>query len=216
MKHVLFTFLLIVILGIVACNENPSDEFKCTIENTVYIPKDAFARFYFKDGTYWIYKDSLSGLFDSMWIENSILVINKHDGAFIDYPKCYERFGYDLISSRYGSSYIVTGNYGQEEINYTTERFGIQEEPSWYSHGVIYKLFMIGNKYDEENGEGGKQVFIDTIVVRNQIYFDVLKIHYLTQSFDYLIDAYYAKGIGLVKFKRTDGTIWELMRYNIE
>jgi hypothetical protein len=58
-----------------------------------------------------------------------------------------------------------------------------------------------------------------TVTEEGICYKDILRLHYPppgSQTYDYLLDMYYAKNIGLVKFhRRTDNSHWELVRYHI-
>jgi hypothetical protein len=85
MKLFLFIFLIILTALNIQCCKPPTDNIPSTVvvncdsNNTVLIPEDMKARFYFKEGTYWIYKNISSGEIDSMWAwlsQNKIEPIN--------------------------------------------------------------------------------------------------------------------------------------------
>ncbi len=61
-------FIGVLLLGGCKCKDNKNPDTTCTEANTVKLPQDAIDRFFFKTGSYWIYKDSLSNLTDSFWL----------------------------------------------------------------------------------------------------------------------------------------------------
>lgn len=91
----LFLELLILIQSSSCSNKNKNEEETvCTTQNTVLVPQDLKDRFFFKEGTYWIYKNIASNETDSLWVVlgnvETISVDNKNYGYIKN--KCYERF----------------------------------------------------------------------------------------------------------------------------
>jgi len=83
-----------LILSSISCHDDNYPE-GCNKRNTVLLPEDAKARFYFKDGTYWVYQDSISKEIDSCWVENS----NSEIYHPYNYKTCHEDIYFDVYSS---------------------------------------------------------------------------------------------------------------------
>ncbi len=194
---------------------NKTEDYECTPENTVRLPEDVLARFCFKEGSYWIYKDSVSGVKDSFWIEKFYHGIDKvHKKDWGNTKKCTEVFGYSLVSELYGES-RMSSVINDLNISIEKNSYRIMDVSEVINNDWVYRTTLHGNSYDSINGSGAIQEIIDKITVYYGFYYNILRIYYANPTYDYLLDTYYVRNIGLVKFKRKDGTIWELVRYNI-
>ncbi len=204
-----------------SCKDKNEPETVCTSANTVPVPQDMKDRFFFKEGTYWIYKNLATNKTDSLWvIANTMESINVDDDdyGFIK-NKCYERFVSTIKSDfqatdSYHNVYaiIIHPKKGQPD----SELFGL-EDFNLPLDRLAYRIENRGGQY--ENQMGAEIELTDSLVTAdNIVYKDILHLYYPTgtSTYDYLRDMYYAKNKGLVKFKRnTDNSEWELIRYNI-
>ncbi len=134
-----FIILLIFITSLnIQCSKIPpsinnTPTITCDSANTVHIPEDMKARFYFKEGTYWIYKNIDNGELDSMWVyfsNNGIGPISKKIHAY-GWNKCYEVFDYKIYNKTYHDNYYYL-NYGislypKDGNNLNNELFEIQQ-----------------------------------------------------------------------------------------
>jgi len=99
MKKLTFLFaLLVLIIAIHSCNKN-------TGERHFTIDKDLFATFNYQPGTYWIYKDSLTGYIDSMYVISSTGIISTDYGKEI----------VDNVNISIGDTNIYPGNIARRK-----------------------------------------------------------------------------------------------------
>jgi hypothetical protein len=188
----------------------------CTEENTVKFPQDALDRFYFKEGSYWVYTDSATSTqYDSVWVYHNTWnsTSKKEDGHYKN--KCYE-FGYSLIKTLSGLHYnqglLPVFSIDDKLIDYSNEQFRIELSDILSGTASLTRFYFNGNNYDTRFT--GEVSFKDSLEVNSTIYNDILKIHYADQHSDFLNDGYWARNIGLIKYTDFNGTVWELTNYN--
>jgi hypothetical protein len=201
---------------------NNTPTITCDSANTVLIPEDMKAHFYFKEGTYWIYKNIDNGELDSMWVyfsNKGIGLISKKVHAF-GWNKCYESFIYEMHNKTYNENnyYINFGItlYPKDGDNLNNELFGIVQLSPLNNHKGSYHIYIDGKTYS--NQQGADINFMDSIVTSDNItHKNILNIYYPNgTSSDIYSNMYYVKNIGLVKFVRSnDNSTWELIRYKI-
>jgi len=198
------------------CKKNIEPDTVCTDANTIKIPQDAKDRFFFLNGSYWIYKDSLSNLTDSVWVTESLVDnVNREKENPFSKGKCFELCTYTVNSTLqniYGSG--INASATKTGTAYNNEYFYLI-----YGSPLIdfSRLRYRGVLMDTFNFEGGIVSTIDSLSIDNVIYRDIILVSYAKQSIDPLKRIYYANKIGIVKFEeRTNGKVWELIRYNIE
>ncbi|MFN4084241.1 MAG: hypothetical protein ACK4K9_11470 [Bacteroidia bacterium] len=195
----------------------------CDSTNTVLIAEDMKARFYFKEGTYWIYKNIATNETDSMWVWYSqvgVIPVNKKVFAH-GWNKCYEYFDLRVKNKIYFKNDKYYSNYGIvlhpiDEINSQNELFEISEISPLNNFRDNFRIGLRGNKYETQTD--AEVFFEDSIITKENLVFkNILNLKYpFTNTNDIYSDMYYAKNIGLVKFERsTDNSVWELIRYKI-
>lgn len=189
----------------------------CTEENTVKFPQDALDRFYFKEGSYWVYTDSVTHIqYDSVWVYLHTWGASskKEDGHYGN--KCYE-FGYLLKKTLSGLHYNLDFNpllsIEDQLLDYTKERFRIAILDINSGTASLTRFFFNGNNYDTRFT--GEVSFQDSVKVNSTMYKDILKLHYPAQHRDFLNDGYWAKNVGLIKYTDLNGTVWELTNYHV-
>lgn len=212
----------------IQCSKTPPDTNKqntitCDSANTVLIPEDMKASFYFKVGTYWIYKNIDNGEFDSMWVWYSqfgVIPINKKVFAH-GWNKCYENFDLRVKNKLYFINDDYYNNYGvvlhpTDEFNSQNELFEISEISPLNKFRGDFRIGLRGNKYETQTD--AEVLFEDSIITKENLVFkNILNLKYPFQNtVDIYSNMYYAKNIGLVKFVRSnDNSTWELIRYKI-
>ena len=155
--------LMLLVLWIPLINSNCSDKpieklAECTESNTVKFPKDALAIFYFKDSSYWVYKDSITGDRDSAWVTKST---DEARNSFRDVNlknKCYQMLQVHLNNSNGETNRIIlTPNSVNDNINnpFDNEFFIIDFDYSQLNFQPVFRFFIRGTKYDTINEEGG-------------------------------------------------------------
>lgn len=203
-----------------SCVDEP--ETVCTPENTVNVPQELKDRFLFLPGTWWVYENIQNGAIDSFWVVSSrIETINVDDDDFgYIKNKCYDVFE-TVVQTKSNTNHFKytsysTAIYPKEGHNLNDELFGIDDNYALQPNIAFYRLEFEGNVYS--NQMGATVELIDSIESDlNIIYKDILHIYYPTgtKTYDYLLNMYYARNIGLVKFhRRADNSHWELVRYH--
>ena len=188
----------------------------CTAENTIPFPEDALDRFYFKTGTYWVYKELSTGNQDTIRVKETIKNTDPvNEKVFGEYKteKCYELYTMTIQSDLYGK-YLrhLELLLPYDGFDYDKESFRITEI---WAQEFSYKADITGNVYRELNGDGNSVTLLDSLVTPDTTYKNVLFIKKKDGHWDYLDEAWYVKGPGLVKYKRKDGTEWELVKSEI-
>ncbi|MBW7845603.1 MAG: hypothetical protein H3C45_08175 [Bacteroidia bacterium] len=199
----------------------PTPVVHCDSNNTVLIPEDMKARFYFKEGTYWIYKNINTGETDSMWVwlsQNKIEPTNPKISQK-GLNKCYEWFSFQTRNKLYINEYysnISSGSRPKDGNNLNDEHIYIKEFSPLNNYRGDFRIEIKGSTYETQTD--AEILFEDSILTEeNLIYKNILNLKYpSTNTNDIYSDMYYAKNIGLVKFVRSnDNSTWELIRYKI-
>ncbi len=220
-----FLMILFIICTSTQCRKTPPTEssISCDSVNSVYIPEDMKARFYFKEGTYWIYKNINTGETDSVWVyisNNGIGTVNRKVYSY-GWNKCYEVFFYQTYNKKYfnqGIYYEQIGIslYPKDGNNLTNEIFEIQQLSPATNYRGSYHIYVEGNEYF--NDQGAVIQNLDSIITsENSVYKDILNIYYpFGTTRDIYNNMYYSKNIGLIKFElSSDNSVWELIRFHI-
>lgn len=101
MKNKLLSlFLILFTFFIVACSK---DKIECSSTNTVNIPQVMKDFFFYKEGTWWVYKNVKDNTFDSMWVrQSSSNAYRGESDGFGNINKCYEHtvMGIDNIGTK--------------------------------------------------------------------------------------------------------------------
>lgn len=192
----------------------------CDSSNTAYIPADARSRFFFKEGTWWVYKNVTNNDYDTLTLTVESYGINPVPKKIYGdgFSKCYEGYVYNIISKLYGKVNITLsvnlptrGNNTKGEIFVTRELFTSKD----YITASLPRFRWIGEILDTvSDGNINK---ITSLLINNKVYNDILHYYYKPgfEPTDYLKEGWYANRIGLVKIIRKDNTIWELINCKI-
>lgn len=220
--NTIFIFCLLVV-GFSNCKKPKQDpETVCTSANTAYIPTDARSRFFFKEGSWWIYKNITSQALDTLVARDlfyQIATPNKKMYGDKYAHKCYEYFEYKIFSQLYGWNRITVQTMMPIiQKDKSNEAFVYIDDymPSGETILSVPRFFFKGDIQIDSlsNGIIEKQ---DSIHINNTTCLDVLHYRYKPgyEASDYLMEAWYANKIGMVKMKRKDGSIWELIDYKV-
>jgi hypothetical protein len=190
LKLIIFLLILITILNIQCSKTPPSSNntptITCDSANTVLIPADMKARFYFKEGTYWIYKNIYNGELDSMWVwlsQNKIEPTNpKISQKGLD--KCYEWFSLQTRSKSFSSNYysnIGTGSRPKDENNRNDEQFYISELSPLNNFRGNFRIEIRGNLYETQTD--AEVLFEDSVITEENLVFkNILNLKYPFQN----------------------------------
>lgn len=211
-------WLIIAILGTAmwGCGHKKPKPAVCSPENTVGFPNDALKRFYFRNASYWIYRDTASGKEDSVWVDKSrqnIFNILK-DTAL--YRKCYECYYYELFNTAGARTrvWIMPGGVNDNR-SYEQEEFKVDFDLDYGQYIRNERFLLDGDNYRGISPSGGKVTFDDSLRVGSTTYHSVLHLKNPKGNRDIFGEAWYAKEVGLVKYVMKDGTVWELTRYRM-
>lgn len=214
MKHTISKITLVLFLCISAwtCKE----KFECNSNNHVPIPQIMKDYFYYKEGSWWVYKNTKNNTYDSMWISQSSSNNYRGEGreGFGSTDKCYERIvmgieqlGGDSISkfSMWDLSNFILNNDNRFG-------FGVFWRDIASTGNIDLNLFFTNNQLETYNPV--RQIsseFKDSAMVQNQTYKNLIEV---TGS-NYIYYWLFAKNIGLVKYIDRNSNQWELIKHNI-
>ena len=175
---------------------------------THYIPASLKAYAVFQAGSYWIYKNEVTGNLDSVFIANSPVFNYNHSGGY-DYDPIDEEC---LI--RYYGSFIQTTRvyYDMYTLFFKSYSCRVIEAAS-YKPGHV---FTLGSESTLTNIAS-----LDSMTIYNQTFYNVFitRLQRIpSQSDTSRFTSYFVKNIGLIKYNQmmdnTD-TTWSLLRYHI-
>ncbi len=212
--------ILLVLTFSYACNKPYDGGFKpgpvtCSKDNTVGFPADALDRLYFKDSTYWIYRDSISKLTDSVWVTDSKLITSNNFFNHQIYKRCFQGFYYTLNSSNTGRTTVQGApNFIDDTTKFENIYFNVDYSIGTINYTTIFRYWIKGDKY-LENQEGGNFDTLSNLIGINKNYTNILCLKNPKSNIDIYSEAYYAPYVGLIKYKTKAGRVWELLRYKI-
>jgi len=216
-KKILYFLLAATVFIGCKCKREITPDTICTDENTIKFPQDGVDRFFFKTGSYWVYKDSIDGLLDSVWVTEA--TEGRMDMRKKNYKtkgKCYE-FKKIKVESNRNSQYHI--NFAEQ-----TSPYGSTYEEEYFYIDILLphsSLIYTRLRYKGENIdtaeviENNKLSLVDSIKVLDHTFTNVLRIENPQGGIEPNAIMYYSKYNGLVKYKeKKSGHVWELLRYN--
>ncbi|MGZ5280982.1 MAG: hypothetical protein ACXWEY_01780 [Bacteroidia bacterium] len=216
--------LLVVLIfcGFVFSTCNKDEESFCTDNRTTKILPHQKDFFYFKTGSWWVYEEEKTGEKDSIWI-----VLDTHE-RFRGHPeimfsnrRCTEKFQIIFLNKKYNN--LDSGAYIQLDIwsSFIRGEFDVMEGGKLSKGQYNTRISYRNSEYVKDWYSDSNTYFEDitSIQVKGKIFNNILHIdrdpmkpH---EGYDWLQEAWYAKDIYLVKFRKTDSTTWNLIKYNI-
>ncbi len=220
MKTIIQFFLftsLIIMLQAASCKKPEDKKLDCS-NNTMPLPQMAKDYFLFEDGSYWLYKNTISHSLDSFYITNFKNWTG--DNTIFKYgnklKRCYECFDYKIYTINGTSIEIgIFPSFPNNDISFQNQLFNINETNS--VTGQLYpKAEFVGDTLYRTNYVlDGRVMIIDTIEIDTQVYQNVLYFKNPNGGINFVTDSYYAKNIGLIKFTTNDNQTYELVKYQI-
>lgn len=228
MKKLHLIFLLLF-LSLALTNCNREKNLKCSDANTVKVPPHAIDYFYFKVGTWWVYECEQTGETDSLWVsENDRYAGNplraKQDCS-CGKGLCFQEAYTHIVNKKSVSSNLILlsyfmGHYLSDVAN-PIDDYGRSELREYRSdvHTSGYKIDYINQNYINKSTTGAALSSFDTLTVKGKTDNNIFEYKYDTGSSgsypDWYLIAWYSKNISLIKYIKTDKTIWNLIKYNI-
>jgi hypothetical protein len=216
-RSILLLILTLLFNGI-GCK--PDEIQKCNdIVEYSPIMKDYFL---FNDSSTWIYKDSISGILDTVISTNylkNIIWPFKETGS--KNCPCYETYYY-RINSKFQETQVIQLDVIPQNnpVNYDKLFFE-------FEHGILRtqtniwfpRFWGIGRDsiYHETPIESGLIYKFDSIYINSRKYYNVLILYYPKIEYsDNVKMIYYSKNIGVIKYIDLMDRVWELESYHIK
>jgi len=207
MKYISIFFQFLVFYSfffISGCKEK-HDEIPIKKLDTIYITSIMKKYSVFKPGSYWIYKNEISGSIDSNFITSTRSSYDKiksdtviesftsyHRGDFIQNLTCEANQCWLMTSGSYTGPFLINDNFHDNFIDSLND----------------YQIFKNVKMFD-------------TLIINGKTYLNVLNTQYSDYSFnlfEYELTFYLGESIGIIKYReKTNGhdSTWSLLRYNI-
>ncbi|MDP4281720.1 MAG: hypothetical protein Q8867_06165 [Bacteroidota bacterium] len=194
--------IIVIILGFnISCKKEKS--------YTYYISQELKTYAVFQPGSYWVYKNELTGVLDSSYINIPPGYTYTHLGEHLSDPI------WESCNTLYCGNFIYSSYVDQDK--YAIDFY------SWGSTCLMSNKFKPGFLYEIQSNMYFKDVDeIDSLVINNNKYYHVLNTQYLSKSIfdgDSIIYSYYlVKSLGLIKISKkvhNIDTSWSLLRYHV-
>jgi hypothetical protein len=233
MKHYLILFSLLVLAAISGCKKDK----KCPNVSITYLEQEMKDWIYFDSGSYWIYIDSVTGAYDSVYVTKSVIEI----AEFLDkkvsncVQKRTEAMNIYLESSN-NKSLILNGAYGRDggvtnNMNPVSGSVTISNQKysggdGGYSHYMYFPVLQ--GTVGRWTGFG--IIKHDTIYAEYEVhgtkFQNVLQVHdNYNMALGYNTKFYHAKNIGVIRkeYYEIDRDnpnpkllqVWELAEYKV-
>jgi hypothetical protein len=208
-------------LCLISCNKQNNihtpPELKCESSNTAYLPSEIRSRFYFKVGSWWVYKNINNTDIDTVKVIRLDRYIKQPlPEQWGDIPnKCYEwiRVAYHPLKY-FDYTTSVDFTRPKPSMDSTKEEYLITDDYIYDNQVLSSYKFRYKGAELLIGQDGGRFEIISSMLIESKKYTDIIK--YNTNSnFDYITEAYYAKDYGIIKMTRLDGTSWELINSSI-
>jgi hypothetical protein len=213
---ILFTSLLLL-LQAVSCKSPDDKKLDCN-NNTMQLPQMAKDYFLFKDGSYWVYKNTITQQQDFFYVSDfkNLTGDNSQYKYGNKLKRCYEFYSYKLSTTIGITIGIgILPSFPNNDLSFQNQPFFINETNS--ITGQLYpKAEFVGDSLYRTNYVlDGIVMIIDTIEIDTQTFNNVLYFNNPNGGINYVTDSYYAKNIGLIKFTTNDNQTYELIKYHI-
>ena len=217
-KKILLLCLLSIFL--LTCKKDDSD-LVCTDANTIKPAKDAIDYFYFKKGTWWLYKEDSTMITDSIWISRDSIYpenytsLKQHCGCGTG--KCSNHYLITFSNRIHNPSTGKPLNGIGIVTSFSSGEGDVLEGSDYCYLGSGIRIAYKTDKYRTPTDQGAILENIDSIKVSSHVFKDIIHQYYPSQNNipDWLHEAWYARNMYLVKYRKYDGTNWSLINYHI-
>lgn len=213
--------IFFVLLFLFSCRSESKVE--CNDANTIKILPHAMDFFFFKTGSWWVYEEENTKERDSIWVAlNEVTTSNGPSAKYecqCGFGKCVQTAYLTFYNKEFneieGRAYI----YSKINSSFREGEYDILEGGMSVNNGYIDRMTYKHNMYVTEKYPNGIYEDLPFIEVKGKKYSDILHLYYdIAKSpniQDWMHEAWYAKNIYLVKFRKSDSTTWNLVKYNI-
>ncbi|RYD80993.1 MAG: hypothetical protein EOP53_07260 [Sphingobacteriales bacterium] len=220
MKYI-YSLSSVIILMLISLTCRKDGKITCTDKNTIQINQHALDYFYFKEGTWWVYEEEGTGNQDSVWVSNGNRYF-ENPWELKKYCRCnrgkcvetaYMRF--ENAENNMNLNQQVLYRY-KIEAGWQDGEATISEGSGAYFSASSIRFEFVNNQPKSPTWSGGGVENMKTINIKDEVYENIMHIYYANEDVDdWLQEAWYAKNIYLVKFRKNDNTTWNLVKYNI-
>lgn len=205
--HWIFGMLCCLFLAI-GCKEEPVPTF--------YVHQEMLPYCWFPNGGYWVYTDlTTPGRTDSNYTvgEPSISIIPdmdnvgyKSESYGIEMHYFGQNAGLSLFAYGYGPELEYTYTVVREAIHVPDDSFG---DPTFFWDDDLPDTLA-------ENAYVTVSARYDSIQIQGSTYYDAIEVAASSGSGVELFQrTIWARGVGVVRRSMTDGSVWELLRYEV-
>ena len=214
---ILFTSLLLL-LQAVSCKRPDDKKLDCN-NNTMQLPQMAKDYFLFKDGSYWVYKNTITQQQDSFYVTDfkNLTGDNTQYKYGNTLKRCYEMYEYKMKGNLIGGMKCVSyPNFPNNDLQFATQTFFIDEYNNKITGQQYSKFTFIGDSLLRSDFVLGSTInLLDSLGVSGKFYYNIISQRNANLGIDYAKVSYYAKNIGLIKFTTNDNQTYELIKYHI-
>lgn len=218
-----YQLFCICLLAFIFTTCHKEENLKCTEKNTIKVIQHARDFFYFKQGSWWVYEEETTKLRDSIWVEKTAENTYVPEGGIqrtcnCGWGKCEEKLGVRFVNKNHNK----TNN--DRLFGYGIMSDIVEEGTAIRSSGGHYfSLSDIRLAYDKHGNIVEPLPFdaslerINSMQIEGKTYEDIIRIYYQEGKGDgdWLEEGFFAKNIHLIKYRRSDSTTWNLVKYNI-
>ncbi len=206
-KLQLIVCMIVCSISVNSCKE----KFECNTSNNVPIPQIMKDYFYYKAGTWWVYKNVKNNTYDSLWVSQSSSNNYRGEGGegFGSTEKCYEHtvMGIDNINTKGIMRWDLT-NF----VLNNNQRFGFSAFWRDTTTTAEKDLTLFFTENNLENWNPTRLIsseFKDSTILQNLIYKKLIEV----KGSDNIVYWLFAKNIGLIKYIDRDSNQWELLKH---
>ena len=133
--------------------------------------------------------------------------------------RCYQNLQIDLnnTNGELNRIFLIPNSVIDNKNNpISNEFFRVDFSYSQLNHDKVYRFFLRGHNYDKINDENGHLSFINGYDFKGTTLDSVILVENPKSNFDIYTKVWYAKNLGMIKYKLKSGRIWELTNYKIK
>jgi hypothetical protein len=207
MKFKLHSISLFVLLPFFLCTNSCKEKFECNPNNTVLIPQIMKDFFFFKEGTWWVYKNVKNNAFDSLWIRETSYRTERGGDGFGSKEKCFQNAKVIISDKKNSGLFFQISNTSTDGDRYHFSSFNEGKDVSFtFLSGELETTFNPRPYYIKK---------IDSICIQNKTYNDLIEVNSINLLYDKIINRIYGNHVGLIKYIDRDSNQWELFKYHI-
>lgn len=218
-------FTLVISFLIISCHKDSYPSSVVPNKGVVPVPQNLMDYAFFKPGTWWVYQDSVSSKYDSLYVTTA--------SSGWDTIKASAGLGYTGIFGWFSLKYYNSHGFYYDQ--YCHSSYGVNAPripvyfdkagPQYYStQGVLMTSSFLNGDKIFVTGSSNQQGYLmcegvtDSVMVKSTTYKNTVRFYNSVQIVekDNRTMTYFAKNIGIIKKQLLDSNQnWQLARYNI-